>query len=413
MTLLTNTQLVAPYGGQLIDLLVDDAAAADLATYAASLPSVQLSERSVCDLELLATGGFSPLDRFMGPADYERVLGEMRLASGTLFPIPVTLPVDGELHLDRDVALRSPKNDLLAVLTVDEVFDWDCDAEAHAVYATLDVRHPLVVEMRSWPRRYASGRLQVLQLPARYDFRDLRLTPAAVRRRLAQAGHVNVVAFQTRNPLHRVHEELTKRATQAVDGTLLLHPSVGMTRPGDVDHYTRVRTYRALTERYYDADRVVLALLPLAMRMAGPREALWHALIRRNFGANHFVVGRDHASPGVDSHGVPFYGPYAAQELVAAHAAELGITMLPFEELVYLPAEDRYEEVSRVTSGTPTASISGTQVREDFLGRGLPLPEWFTRPETADILAQTYPPRHRQGVHLVYRSEWRRQVDHG
>jgi sulfate adenylyltransferase len=207
-----------------------------------------------------------------------------------------------------------------------------------------------------------------------------------------------VVAFQTRNPLHRVHEELTKRATAAVDGTLLLHPSVGMTRPGDVDHYTRVRTYRALADRYYDPDRVVLALLPLAMRMAGPREALWHALIRRNYGANHFIVGRDHASPGVDSTGKPFYGPYDAQDLMAQHQHELGVSMVPFQELVYLPDEDRYEEVDRIPAGTRTASISGTQVRDEFLNRGQSLPPWFTRPETAEILAETYPPRHRQGV---------------
>jgi len=240
--------------------------------------------------------------------------------------------------------------------------------------------------------------MQVLRLPPRYDFRELRLGPAEVRARLAEAGHANVVAFQTRNPLHRVHEELTKRAIEQLDATLLLHPSVGMTRPGDVDHYTRVRTYRALAERYYPSDRVVLSLLPLAMRMAGPREALWHALIRRNYGANHFIVGRDHASPGIDSTGRPFYGPYDAQELLLRHQAELGVKMVPFQELVYLPDEDRYEEVARLAEGTRTASISGTQVREQYLNRGRTLPEWFTRPETAEILADTYPPRHRQGV---------------
>jgi sulfate adenylyltransferase len=243
-----------------------------------------------------------------------------------------------------------------------------------------------------------SGRLQVLRLPPRYDFRELRLAPIEVRERLVQAGHRNVVAFQTRNPLHRVHEELTKRAIEAVDGTLLLHPSVGMTRPGDVDHYTRVRTYRALAERYYAANRIVLSLLPLAMRMAGPREALWHALIRRNYGANHFIVGRDHASPGSDSSGRPFYGAYAAQDLLQQHQQELGVTMVPFQEFVYLPDEDRYEEVARIPRGARTAAISGTQVRDDFLNRGRTLPDWFTRPETAEILADTYPPRHRQGV---------------
>jgi sulfate adenylyltransferase len=392
--------VISPLGGALVNLVADPNGVEELKAYAAQLPSLQLSERAMCDLELLAIGAFSPLDRFMSRADHDRVVHEMRLASGQLFPMPITLPIDEgiELHLDRDVALRTPKNDLLAVLTVEEIYPWDRDEVATNVFGTTDLRHPLVVEMRRWGARNVSGRLQVLRLPPRYDFRELRLTPVEVRQRLADAAHDNVVAFQTRNPLHRVHEELTKRAIEQLDATLLLHPSVGMTRPGDVDHYTRVRTYRALAERYYPADRVVLALLPLAMRMAGPREALWHALIRRNYGANHFIVGRDHASPGIDSTGKPFYGPYDAQELLSRHQAELGVAMVPFSELVYLPEEDRYEEAARIAQGTRTASISGTQVREDYLNRGRQLPEWFTRPETAEILADTYPARHRQGV---------------
>jgi sulfate adenylyltransferase len=311
----------------------------------------------------------------------------------------VSLPVEpGQIKLDQDVALRTPKNDLLAILSVEEIYAWDPDKVAEHVFGTHDLRHPLVVEMHRWGPLNASGRLQVLRLPSRYDFRELRLTPIEVRQRLEAAGHANVVAFQTRNPLHRVHEELTKRAVDALDATLLLHPSVGMTRPGDVDHYTRVRTYKALAEGYYSPDRIVLALLPLAMRMAGPREALWHALIRRNYGANHFIVGRDHASPGADSTGKPFYGPYDAQELLQRHQAELGVSMVPFQELVYLPDEDRYEEFQRVPTGVRIAAISGTQVRDDYLNRGRSLPTWFTRPETAEILADTYPPRHRQGV---------------
>lgn len=224
------------------------------------------------------------------------------------------------------------------------------------------------------------------------------MTPAEARSAIESFGHENVVAFQTRNPLHRVHEELTKRATQEKDGVLLLHPVVGMTRPGDVDHYTRVRTYRALAQRYYDPDRILLSLLPLAMRMAGPREAVWHALIRRNYGANHLIVGRDHAGPGVDSKGEPFYGPYDAQELVESLSDELGVEVVPFRMMVYLPDEERYEEISNVGEETRTASISGTQVREEYLQSGRQLPDWFTRPEVAEILAETYPPRFRQGA---------------
>ncbi|HHX42528.1 MAG TPA: bifunctional sulfate adenylyltransferase/adenylylsulfate kinase [Chloroflexi bacterium] len=394
------SELIAPYGQMLVDLMVPHEERSTLHSYASQLPSIQVSTRTECDLELLATGAFSPLDGFMGSADYACVLETMRLTNGFLFPIPITLPVPS-LHgitLDADVALRDARNDILAVLTVQEVYCWSLDEEACAVYGTLDTRHPLVAEMHGWGRYNIAGRLRVLRLPRHYDFIELRLTPTQTRQRLARLGRSNVVAFQTRNPMHRVHEELTKRACEAVDGSLLLHPAVGMTKPGDVDHFTRVRSYRALVRHYYDRRRVLLALLPLAMRMAGPREALWHALIRRSYGANHLIMGRDHAGPGLDSQGVPFYGPYDAQELVCRHAEELGVAVIPFGSLVYLPDEDRYEEADKVPDGTRTAEISGTQVREQYLDTGRLLPEWFTRPEVADILAEAYPPRHRQGV---------------
>jgi sulfate adenylyltransferase len=397
----SNTSiLVSPYGGNLIDLIASSEERDSLKSQAERLPSLQLSERSLCDLEMLATGAFSPLDRFMGQQDYQRVLEEMRLTSGHVFSIPITLPVEAgpAIHLDQDIALRNAKNELLAVMTIEEIFTWDRDEAAQKVFGTQDLRHPLIAEMHRWGSLNISGRLRVLQLPGHHDFQDLRLTPAQTRARLQSFGYSNIVAFQTRNPLHRVHEELTKRAAQGVDGVLLLHPVVGMTKPGDVDHYTRVRTYKALAQRYYDRDRILLSLLPLAMRLAGPREALWHALIRRNYGANYLIVGRDHASPGVDSTGKPFYGPYDAQEVVQRYSQELGVGMVPFRELVYLPEEDRYDEISNVPAHVRTASISGTQVREEFLNNGRSLPGWFTRPEVAEILAETYPPRHRQGV---------------
>ena len=391
--------LIEPYGGELVDLLVQDEEREELQKRATALPRLQLTPRNICDLELMATGGFSPLDRFMGQADYQRVLEEMRLADGTLFPLPITLTFskDAGIKLDGEVALVDQHNNLLAVMNVDEIYDWDRETEAPFAYGTNDLRHPLVAEMNSWGQSCVSGRLRVLQLPRYHDFRSLRLTPAKVRERLSALGHANIVAFQTRNPLHRAHEELTARAARQIDGALLLHPVVGMTKPGDIDHFTRVRSYKVLAERYYDQDRMMLALLPLAMRLAGPREALWHAIIRRNFGANHLIVGRDHASPGKDSQNRPFYGPYDAQELVAEHAGEIGVRPMPFSELLYIPDEDRYEEVSLIPAGKQTASISGTQVREDYLQRGRPLPDWFTRPEVASILAQAHPPRHKQG----------------
>jgi sulfate adenylyltransferase len=392
--------VIEPVGGTLVDLVVPDDARAELRDRANRLPSLQVSERVLYDLELLATGAFSPLDRFMSKDDFARVLGEMRLANGQLFPIPVMLPVEraAGVRLDHDVALRDARNELLGIMTVEDAYEWDRAAMADDVLGTRDVRHPLVAEMQRWGDVAVSGRLQIVALPVRHDFRELRLTPAETRARLTGLGAPNVVAFQTRNPLHRAHEELTKRAADAVGGVLLLHPVVGMTKPGDVDYYTRVRSYKVLVERYYEAGRVLLALLPLAMRMAGPREAVWHALIRRNYGASYFIVGRDHASPGLDSAGKPFYGARDAQELVARFQVELGIGMVPFGEMMYLPDEDRYEEESRIPRTARTATISGTQVREEFLSAGRKLPGWFTRPEVAQILMDTYPPRHRQGV---------------
>jgi sulfate adenylyltransferase len=396
--------LLPPYGSKLINLSTPDEEQKELRARAAGLPRIQLTPRNVCDLEMLSNGAFSPLDRFMSSADYHRVLEEMRLASGALFPLPITLAVkrDAGISLDGEVALADSYNNLLAIMRVEEIYEWEREREAKLAYGTTDPRHPTVAEMNSWGDLNISGHLRVLALPKHYDFRSLRLSPAEVRRRLTALGHRNVVAFQTRNPLHRAHEELTARAARDVNGTLLLHPVVGLTKPGDIDHFTRVRSYKVLSECYYDPKRMLLAVLPLAMRMAGPREALWHALIRRNYGANYLIVGRDHASPGRDSQDRPFYGPYDAQELVALYEAELGVTPLPFSELVYLPDEDRYEERGRIPEGTHTASISGTQVREQYLQRGRALPRWFTRPEVASIVAQAHPPRHQQGLCLWF-----------
>jgi sulfate adenylyltransferase len=348
--------VISPWGGRLVDLLVPEEKREELLAVAKGLPSLTLSERSICDLELLAVGAFSPVDRFMGRADQEAVTRQMRLRNGLLFPIPVTLPVEAAraVRLDGQVALRDQRGEILAIQTVEEAWEWSLPELARSVLGTEDLRHPLVAEMHGWGRWNLSGRLEVLRLPDRHDFRELRLTPSAVRRRLSSLRRTNVVAFQTKSPLHRGDEEMTKRALMALDATLLFHPTVGGTRPGDVDDYARVRTYKAVVERHFDHGRTVLALLPLAMWMAGPREAVWHALIRRNFGANHLIVGRDYASPGCDSKGRPFYGPWEAEELLARHQEELGVR--------------------------PVRS------------------EWFMRPEVASLLAEALPTRHHQGV---------------
>ncbi len=390
--------LIKPYGDELINLLARPEEHESLHHYAANLPRVQISLRNICDLELMAIGGFSPLQRFMGKEDYLSVLETMRLTNGTLFPLPVTLSVgkDFDVKLDGEIALADQNNNLLAVMRIEEIYEWNKEHEARSAYGTNDARHPTIAEMNALGELNISGELRVVRLPNHRDFTDLRFTPTETRKRLETLGHKNVVAFQTRNPLHRAHEEMTKRAAESVGGTLLLHPVVGMTKPGDIDHFTRVRAYKALANRYYDSRQTLLALLPLAMRMAGPREAVWHAIIRRNYGANHFIVGRDHASPGSDSKGKPFYGTFDAQELVAKHSDEIGVKLVAFEEMIYLPGEDRYEETSKA-AGKKTFSLSGTEVRENYLYRGRTLPAWFTRPEIAAILQQAHPPRERQG----------------
>jgi sulfate adenylyltransferase len=395
--------LITPYGGSLVDLLVQGHEREELLKKANGYPYIHLTPRQLCDIELLAVGAFSPLDRFLGQADYQSVLHQMKLATGTIWPIPVTLSIKKEdLPINGDfITLRDAYNRILAVMTVEEVYRFDWHEEADKVYGTTDIKHPMVSEIVSWVNHSISGELRVLNLPQHDDFPELRFTPRQTRDRLDQMGNANVVAFQTRNPMHRVHEELTKHAARQVGGSLLIHPVVGLTNHGDVDHFTRVRIYKTLIEKYYNR-QTLLSLLPLAMRMGGPREAVWHAIIRRNYGANHFIVGRDHASPGNDSRGNPFYGPYEAQELLTSVEEQIGVKMIPFEQMVYLKDEQRYEFASKAPEDANIEAISGTKVRNDYLNKGMPLPPWFTRPETAQILLETFPPRHKQGVCLWF-----------
>lgn len=396
--------LISPYKESLVNLVAAPGEVADLFSYAGGLHSIQLTLRETCDLEMLSTGAFSPVCGFMPESDYNGVLSDMRLADGTIFPIPITLSTDDltNIKIGCDIALRDPKNDLLAVMKIDEIYEWNRQGLAEAVFGTTDVRHPLVAEIQEWGRFNLSGELRVLKLPEYHDFQDLRLTPKQTREHLQALGRANVVAFQTRNPIHHAHEAMTHRAIEMTDATLLLHPAVGMTKSGDIDCFTRVRTYKAITELSYVPGRVLLSLLPLAMRLAGPREAVWHAIIRRNYGANHLIVGRDHASPGNDANGRPFYEPTAAQTIARELSDEIGVNIIAFQEFAYLPDERRYEEIDKIEPGTKISSLSGTRIREDFLSRGKPLPEWFTRKEVSQILAETYPPRHRQGVCLWF-----------
>ena len=351
------------------------------------------------------TGGFSPLRGFLSRADYESVCERMRLANGTIWPIPIVLDVSEEtartLQPGQPLALRDEEGVLLAVLHVQEVWLADRLAEARQVFGTTSPEHPGVASLRSQPFPwYVGGEVEGIQVPRHYDFLELRLSPAQVRRHILSVGWQRVVGFQTRNPIHRAHYELTLRARNELDAGLLVHPVVGMTTPGDVDHYTRVRCYQAVM-RHYPHGAAALSLLPLAMRMAGPREAVWHALIRKNYGCSHFVVGRDHAGPGSDSSGRPYYGPYEAQDLARRHEAELGIGILPFKELVYVPERARYLPADEITAGLTSRSISGAELRA-LLTSGRAIPAWFSFPEVIQELRRTYPPRHRQGFTVFF-----------
>ncbi len=398
-------QLIPPHGGELVDLMVDAGQAEQLREASRDWPSWDLTDRQLCDLELLLNGGFSPLRGFMNRADYLSVRDEMRLADGTLWPIPVTLDVPeaiaSNLARGSTLALRDPEGVMLAVLSVEDVWQPDLAVEAQAVFGTTDPAHPGVAHLLQRSHAsYVGGTLAGLQAPIHYDFQALRRTPAQVRRMFAERGWDRVVAFQTRNPMHRAHQELTFRAAREQEANLLIQPVVGLTKPGDVDHYTRVRCYEAVADRY-PGGTAALSLLPLAMRMGGPREAVWHAIIRKNHGCTHLIVGRDHAGPGADAGGTPFYGPYDAQELLRKHEDELGVTMVPFRMMVYVAERDQYLPVDEVPEGTRTLSISGTQLR-GLLAAGDDLPEWFTFPEVARELRRSYPPRSEQGFTVFF-----------
>jgi sulfate adenylyltransferase len=396
---------VRPHGGLLVDLLVDPERARELTRLATGWPSWRLTRRQQCDLELLACGGFSPLVTFLGEDDYLSVCGSMRLVDGTLWPMPVTLDVPNDLLSSIGpsamLALRDPEGVLLAALRVTGAWRPDLRAEAAAVFGSVDPAHPGVDHLlnRTCPW-YVTGVLEVVQLPDHPDFRRLRHTPAELRGEFARLDWERIVAFQTRNPMHRAHQELTLRAAAKLDANLLIHPVVGVTKPGDVDHYTRVRCYQALLPSYGKGTAMV-SLLPLAMRMGGPREALWHAIIRQNYGATHFIVGRDHAGPGLDAHGRAFYHPYQAQELVRRHSRELDVQIVPFSRMVYLPGEGAYVAEEEVRAGARKWYISGTQLRRR-LSEGADLPHWFTPPEVASELRRTFPPRSERGFTVFF-----------
>ena len=397
--------LIEPHGGQLCELMVTEVQKKKLQKESLQYANLTLNDRQLCDLEMLLNGGFSPLNGFLGKADYDSVLAKNRLSDGTVWPIPITLDVSEdfskELNVDDKVVLRDHEGVALGVMLISDKWSPNLQKEAQEVYGSSDITHPAVDYLLNHSGNiYLGGEIQGLEYPRHYDYQPLRHTPSELRSKFKKMGWQKIVAFQTRNPIHRAHKELIVRASKEIGGNLLIHPVVGMTKPGDVDHYTRVRCYKKIMEKF-PKDTAILSLLPLSMRMGGPREALWHAIIRKNYGCSHLIVGRDHAGPGNNSNGKPFYGPYDAQELVQEYADEIGVQMVPFKLMVYVEEKSEYMPIDEVPKDLTQLNISGTELRR-LLDKGMDIPSWFTYPEVARELQQAHPPKEHRGFTIFF-----------
>jgi len=370
-------------------------------------PSIVANGRQLCDLELLLSGAFSPLDGYMSHKDYSSVLNDMRLSDGSLWPIPITLDVSQNFIDSNNISsgslflIRDEEGVAIASISVTDIWEPDKKIESKCVYGTTDITHPGVDYLLNVSDKiYVGGVVSKLNMPRHYDFKDIRHTPESLKKEFDRRGWDKVVAFQTRNPMHKAHKEIAYRAAVDNNANLLIHPVVGMTRPGDVNHYTRVRCYKKILDKF-PSNFACLSLLPLAMRMAGPREALWHALIRKNYGCTHIIIGRDHAGPGNGSDGKPFYGPYDAQVLVEKFQSEIGIEMVPFKMVVYAEGISEYIAIDEVSENENILNISGTEFRER-LENGDDIPDWFSYPEVVDELRMVYPLKQDRGFTLFF-----------
>ncbi|KEO61429.1 bifunctional sulfate adenylyltransferase/adenylylsulfate kinase [Thioclava indica] len=396
-----------PIHAPIPELYVSYESAQKLKVEAGELPSWDLTARQVCDLELLMNGGFNPLKGFMSEEDYNGVVDNMRLSDGALWPMPINLDVSEKfaegVEEGQDIALRDQEGVILAILSITDKWVPNKSHEAEKVFGADDLAHPAVNYLHNQAGPvYLGGPITGIQPPVHYDFKGRRDTPNELRAYFRKMGWRKVVAFQTRNPLHRAHQELTFRAAKEAQANLLIHPVVGMTKPGDVDHFTRVRCYEAVLDKYPQST-TTMSLLNLAMRMAGPREAVWHGLIRKNHGCTHIIVGRDHAGPGKNSAGEDFYGPYDAQDLFRANQADIGIEMVDFKHMVYVQERAQYEPNDEIEDrdNVTILNISGTELRRR-LREGLEIPEWFSFPEVVNELRRTSPPRAKQGFTVFF-----------
>ena len=387
------------------ELFVPNNQVKDLKNQAGQFLSWNLTPRQICDLELIMNRGFYPLDGFLSQKDYEEVVENMRLANGKIWPIPITLDVSKEfadtVKTKQDIALRDQEGVILAILSISDKWMPNKKREAEKVFGSDDAAHPGVHYLKNLAGPiYLGGKITGIQKPVHYDFRRRRNTPNELRSYFQKLGWNKIVAFQTRNPLHRAHQELTFRAAKEVQANLLLHPVVGMTKPGDVDHFTRVRCYEAVLNKYPSAT-TTMSLLNLAMRMAGPREAIWHGLIRANHGCTHFIVGRDHAGPGKNSEGQDFYGLYDAQDLFKQYQDEIGIKMVDFKNMLYVEERAQYYPSNELPKNSTVLEISGTEMRRRLM-EGLEIPDWFSFPEVIQELRRSLPPRSKQGFTVFF-----------
>ena len=350
-------------------------------------------------------GAFNPLDGFLDKKNYDNVLKEMRLTNGSLWPIPITLDVSSEfvstIENAEKIALRDKEGFVIAILTIDDIWKPDFEEESMNVFGTTDQKHPGVDYLYNTSQKnYIGGSLEKISDPLHYDHKSLRHSPDQKKNIFTKKGWKNIIAFQTRNPLHKAHFELTKQAMNELKANLLLHPVVGMTKPGDVNHYTRTRCYQHVMKEY-PKNSAMLSLLPLAMRMGGPREAILHAIIRKNYGCTHLIVGRDHAGPGLNSENKPFYGPYDAQNMLREFEREIGISMVPFKFMVYVPKIKKYVPVDDVEKEVEYKTLSGTELR-DYLSKGKEIPEWFTFKAVARELERSNPPLNQRGLTVFF-----------
>ncbi len=384
----------------LVDLLVNPDQKIVLKQLSTSMPDIILNNRQICDFELLVTGVFSPLKGFMKQIDYESVLDRMRLETGELWPLPICLDISeniaATLELGQSVTLRDPEGFLLGIMNIEDIWLLDIEREAFAVYRTLDKAHPGVDYLYNKSGRACiGGEIQALNLPIHPDFKQIRNTPAEIRKIFLKLGWNRIVGFQTRQPIHRPQFEMTIQAMQKAKANLLLLPIAGLSKPGDFDHFTRMRCYQKVAA-HYPPDSHILNLLPLAMRMAGPREAILHMIIGKNFGCTHFVIGHNHASPSNDSRNKLFYLYDESTQAARDAADELGVAVIIFEEMVYLPFEDEYKIVGEVPDNVDSISFSGSDVQK-LIKAGKKIPEWASFPEVIKELRKSYPPPSRQG----------------